>query len=454
MRYIDSGNRVPEEALGTWLIQEVQSTIEEVRWQSGFFTADALGITATTLHRLAQNGHEVKAVIGSNDGGTLRRDVERLAEILRIPRPDAYLGVVSFTGAYFHPKTYHFRRADGSQCAYVGSANFTAAGVASRHVEAGVILDTREGDPDMILNQIAHAVDEWFNGTRPGVTRITSVSDINALASDGVLAEAAPPRPPSGPPSAGGRVARPGLRPLIALPTYDDGIRDPGDAGEEQPELPIIYPPVFPAVPRAGFPAYLLFAPGANAPTTGLQALSGAALPSGAAGLVIRLNRDSARHFAGGGGTSNISIPVATLSSLRFGIYHGKYERPRAEYTLQMRYIGATSTMRVEPAVSNIMAYGFAPGESGHGDVRLVLPASVKTLAERVRSAELPIPEVGDVAILEWPTAATPELRLSFLEHGSRWFQEAQRLFDDASASGELVGAGACWLPPRISLAW
>ena len=69
---------------------------------------------------------------------------------------------------------------------------------------------------------------------------------------------------------------------------------------------------LLPAVPREGFPPYLLFAPGQGSPTQGAVALSGSSLPTGATGLIIRLNRDSARHFEGRPGTSNFSVPVPT----------------------------------------------------------------------------------------------------------------------------------------------
>jgi hypothetical protein len=41
---------------------------------------------------------------------------------LGLPRQNACLGIVRYDQGFFHPKTYHLRRSDGSQCAYVGSA--------------------------------------------------------------------------------------------------------------------------------------------------------------------------------------------------------------------------------------------------------------------------------------------------------------------------------------------
>jgi len=40
MRYLDSGQRDPSQALGTWLQGVMTDEVTEVRWQSGFFAAD------------------------------------------------------------------------------------------------------------------------------------------------------------------------------------------------------------------------------------------------------------------------------------------------------------------------------------------------------------------------------------------------------------------------------
>ena len=101
------------------------------------------------------------------------------------------------------------------------------------------------------------------------------------------------------------------------------------------------------------------------------------------------------------------------------------------------------------------MAYGFMPGETGHGDVRMLVPAQVKTLAQRIKTAGKKLPHDGDVAFLEWPTSNDKhEFRLSFLERKSTIFQQAERLFLEAQNSGSTVGDGACWLPDDLSPAW
>jgi hypothetical protein len=455
MRYLDSGQREPSQALGTWLQDVMAEDISEVRWQSGFFVADSLGIVQSALKGMASKDRRVHALIGSNDQCTIRRDVERLVSVLGIPRKRAQLGVVSYQDGYYHPKTFHVRRADGSQAAYVGSANLTGSGVASLHIEAGITVDSREGDSTDILDEVASAVDFWFSSVPPGLHRVSSLSDVEQLVKEGILTEAAPPRPTLPKPTAEGKT-RPTLKdrlqPLIALPRLEELVREARAAiVEAAPPRTILLP----VAPRASFPPYLLFAPGQGTPTQGAVALSGSSLPIGAAGLIIRLNRDSARHFEGRPGTANFSVPVPTLSTLRFGLYPDRYPRPRAEFPMRIRYLTNEAAILIEATETNIMAYGFIPGEAGHGDVRMLMPAAVKTLAQRVKGAGRALPKKGDVALLEWPTLNDKrEFRLSFLDHKSTLFSQADSLFRQAQNSNATVGKGACWLPDDLSPPW
>jgi hypothetical protein len=212
---------------------------------------------------------------------------------------------------------------------------------------------------------------------------------------------------------------------------------------------------LLPAVPRNPYPPYVLFAPGAVAPTTGVTALSGSALPGGYVGLVVQLNRDSSRHWRGGSGTANISIPVPTVSTLRFGMFQGQRPRPRAEYGLDMRYLYPGTALRAEPTATNVMVYGYTPGDPGHGDVRMVVPAQpAREIATLVRQHARVMPAEGDVALLEWPTIGHPSFRLTLLERNSPLFQQAAALLAAAGPAQETVGRGACWLSPNTSPPW
>ena len=137
-----------------------------------------------------------------------------------LPRPHAQLGIISYSGSYFHPKTYHLRRRDSSQAAYVGSANLTLPGITSHHVEAGILLDTKQGDPVSVLNDVAASIDEWFQSARVGLEQVQNIADVGRLTAGGLLAVAPLPRPPSAAQagSSQGVPPRPRLQPLVRFP--------------------------------------------------------------------------------------------------------------------------------------------------------------------------------------------------------------------------------------------
>jgi len=461
MRYIDSGRRDPAETLGAWIRQQLENGVSELRVQSGFFNAAPLGLLREALSALAENDRVAHVVLGSNSPGTLAGDVRQLLRMMGLPRGQGRLGVGKFSNAIFHPKTYHIRRADGSQAAYVGSANFTGQGL-SLHVEAGLVADSRDGDSSDLLDRIASTVDSLFTDTPEGMHVITAESDIDELVEQGILAIAAPP--PTAPTEradanaeAGDRTASPRLRSLVALPSLGDlGVEPAEDADHE--EAPSSTTPAATTIIRQpGFPEFVVFAPDSTGPTAGAQALTGQVLPEAAAGLIIRLSRDDTRLFAGGVGTANINLPNDSMRTIRFGILgRGRYpNRPRAEFDLHARYIGSGTTVPLDdPADTNVMIYGYLPSETGHRNNRMLLPGDVRQLAAPVERAGMPLPSASDFALLEWPTVDGPEFRLSFVQPDTDLFSQASEIFQSASDSHELVGAGACWLPRGVSPAW
>ena len=159
----------------------------------------------------------LRVLIGSNDGTTSRADIEALLAAAGPPRKNQHIGIVKFANAYFHPKTVHIVRSDGSAAAYVGSANLTGSGVSGLNVEAGILLDARDGDDAAILVQIAAAIDRWFTGTHQGLSLVARSLDLNKLVKAGILPlhpVAPPPRPKAKPGSAGAAH----LKPLLQLP--------------------------------------------------------------------------------------------------------------------------------------------------------------------------------------------------------------------------------------------
>jgi hypothetical protein len=462
MRYIDTGGRDPEQSVGAWLQSVLTNAITEARWQSGFFTSDALGLFAPTLQRLATLEGLLNALVGSNDPGSMRADVLELVRIAGVPRANAQLGVVQYGNGFYHPKTFHFRRRDGGQCAYVGSANLTGAGITSQHVEAGLVLDTADGDPADVLNKIADAIDEWFRTRREGMHLVNSAADVDQLVTDGVLQLVPPPRPPAPPGGGGGgrtTSAPPRLRPLFTLP----GLPRAAPPPPEPPALPappasVVIAPAPVSVNRTGFPPEVFFDPVATGPTSGANGLSGHPLPHGAAGLIVRLTRDDTRVFGTAVGTANINLPVASIPSLRFGILaRGGYpNRPRAEFDLYARYVAANGQVLRMPDVAetNVMLYGYLAGESGHHNRRMLLPADLRQLRDLIAAGGFPMPTAGHLALMEWPVLAAPEFRITFLDPGSALGQQAQQTFTAANGTQLMLADNSCVLLSGVSPPW
>jgi hypothetical protein len=230
VRYIDTGARDPGDALGVWLEEVLAQTSQlgALRWQSGFFGANSLGYFIPAMERLRDASGTLRVLVGSNDGTTARSDVESLLLAAGPPRPNQHLGVVSFDNAYFHPKTVHLERADGSSAAYVGSANLTSSGVASLHVEAGLLLDTNEGDSPSVLSDIAAAIDWWFDESPPGLHLVQSSTDLDHLVEIGVLnvpRPVLPPRPASAQQAMKKTAGEAQLKPLMGIPPLPAGIK-------------------------------------------------------------------------------------------------------------------------------------------------------------------------------------------------------------------------------------
>ncbi|MDE0623434.1 MAG: phospholipase D family protein [Bryobacterales bacterium] len=196
MRYIDNGIGDPREnALFPWLRAILTTDVVGIQWQSGYFEASVLGVFLPAFRRLADENLDAIVLVGSNDGATQSSAVSQLVDALGLPRPNARLGVVSYADGFYHPKTIHLRYRSGRQVAYVGSANMTSRGIDGRNVEAGVILDTDEGDPVSLLGQVRQTAGDWFVSRPSGLFEVGSHDDVSRLEAQGILAKDPSPQP-------------------------------------------------------------------------------------------------------------------------------------------------------------------------------------------------------------------------------------------------------------------
>ncbi len=237
MRYIDNGSGDSlEDALFAWLRAALTAGVVGIRWQSGFFEASVLGVFMPALQRLANEDLDTIVLIGSNDGETQSSAVHQLVDLLGLPRRNALLGVVSYADGFYHPKTIHLRYRDGREVAYVGSANMTARGINGLNIEAGIVLDTDEGDPVEILTRIRLAAGEWFDLHPEGLFKVESHDDINQLEGRGILTtDRAPRRRPRLEGGVPGGDPLPRRDRRHALPPMPDRDRKEDDDIEEEP---------------------------------------------------------------------------------------------------------------------------------------------------------------------------------------------------------------------------
>ncbi len=230
MRYIDNGTGDPrEDALFPWLRAVLTADVVGIRWQSGFFEASVLGVFIPALKRLAKEQLDTVVLIGSNDGETQSTAVHQLVDVLGLPRPGALLGVVSYADGFYHPKTIHLCYRNGREVAYVGSANMTSRGINGLNIEAGIILDTDEGDPVESLTPIKQAVREWFVSNPEGLFEVKSHDDVNRLEARGILTTERTRRPPRGERAGSSRNPFPRRGRRHVLPPIPNGGREEED---------------------------------------------------------------------------------------------------------------------------------------------------------------------------------------------------------------------------------
>jgi hypothetical protein len=187
LRYLDSTGRTSADALGHWLSQEAPAQQAKLRIKTGYFTLNGLSPLQASIAHLVQSDLPISIALGANEKATLKADVDSLYALIGCPRPNAKLCVIGCVGGLFHPKVVHLTRTDGSQFAYVGSANVTPAGISGTNIEAGFLLDTRDGDPPSTLDEIAASIDVWFQATQTGVTNIAGPNVTQQLVDDGIL---------------------------------------------------------------------------------------------------------------------------------------------------------------------------------------------------------------------------------------------------------------------------
>jgi hypothetical protein len=221
MKYLDSTVGTSGNALASRLAQEVAVAHTHLRIKTGYFVLNGLGGLKSSIDHLVNSDLPITIAVGANEQATIKADVDALHALIGGSRQNARLCVVTCSGGLFHPKVVHVTRSDGSQMAYVGSANVTPSGFNGANVESGILLDSREGDPLTVLDEIAASVDDLFSGAKPGVTRIAGPATTQQLVVDGILVVTRPTLPSTsqgGTTGGGGTISRMKRQALVTFP--------------------------------------------------------------------------------------------------------------------------------------------------------------------------------------------------------------------------------------------
>jgi HKD family nuclease len=299
VRYIDSGTRDPAHTVGQWLSGQAIVNVAALKFQVGYFASSGLDFLKPILTHLRSSGRPITAVVGSNSSDTIVSDVNELIALAGSPRAGVDLAVVSYGAALFHPKIYFIERTDGSRTAYLGSANLSKSGISGQNIEAGLLVDTNDGDPTAILDEIETAIDAWFGGGRGGVHLVMSPADSAKLLADGILSAAGFKASTMPPKTTSAGVAKPSLSPLVKAPAP---------------------PPSAPAPP-------------APAPTLGPA-------PAHVSARVL------IAEIGGGERWKQANFPIATITGF-FGVTPGSHQQIRLTHILPGGGTGSIETPRV-----------------------------------------------------------------------------------------------------------
>ena len=318
-----------------------------------------------------------RCLVGSNDSGTGAKDVCALAEALGLPRPGAKLAVAAFANGFFHPKVVHIRRIDGSQAAYVGSANLTASGVLGRHIEAGVLLDSAYGDAAIELEKIAAAIDAWFVGVREGCFHIEHAGAVEDLVARGVLAKEAEPddsRAPVRKSAKGEMPALPTLSPLLKLLT---NISTSTGSSQQSSSLQLPRGALTGNLETAGIPVYFLMELSKNR--------------IGRTSIQADIGLDAFKNFFGGmvGGQVDIQVNTVAINGSKVPKDRQLVDVKSSNYRIEIDFVPpypangrpVVTFRRLSPQEFDCLL--LVPTDPGYAKARATLVAFARPVSDR-----------------------------------------------------------------------
>ena len=187
-KYICSSSEKKTDHVRYWLEKNLAPNAQQFLAQSGYFSFAAIEPFISTLNSILKAGNSIRLVLGSNGGSLGTEDAKAIFKILK-GKTNCSLTIIALGNAEFHPKCYVITRNDGSKTAMVGSQNFTFPGTAKNY-EAGLILDTSDGDAPSIIDQISDSIDKWHTAQEvDGAFQIYTMKDLDDLKQSKIIGQ-------------------------------------------------------------------------------------------------------------------------------------------------------------------------------------------------------------------------------------------------------------------------
>lgn len=381
MRYLDTGSRDPDDSLFRWL----EGVLPDARYfgcQTGYFSYDGIYPLQSSFEALLERHGTLHLVVGGNESGVRRQDLERVLDLFDAAPPQATtsLTVVAADDALMHPKAFYVEKLDGTRHAFVGSANLTNPGL-SRNIEAALVIDSTT-DPLAPFTGIREAIDRWHEQQHPNAYSVTR-SSLAKLVSAGILDIPRIHAPVSPANHRQRSKIFPALGALIQLPRRRRSL-----------------------VPRTKTAPTIAINP---APIGTLGSL-----PNGAVGILKSLSSLDVKAFHGGVGTSYIALPVDIGRFLPMKPY-GKNAEPRIDVTAEARLEGAPEEVVVSGETpTNITHVGLGATRTSHEDLRFNYLTGIRKGIERAAAEHhLSVPGEDDLAAIEFLEGV--HIRLTFI---------------------------------------
>ncbi len=188
VKYICSSSEIKSDYARSWLEQNLVPKTEKFCVQSGYFSYSAIDPFINILENIVKKGHSVKLVLGSNDGSLPVDDAKSVFKILK-GKVNCRLTIVALGNAEFHPKCYAIIQHDKSKTALVGSQNLTFPGTA-KNFEAGIILNTNDGDSSDVIDKIIDSIEKWSTATEiEGAFQINTIKDLDDLKQSKIIGQ-------------------------------------------------------------------------------------------------------------------------------------------------------------------------------------------------------------------------------------------------------------------------